>query len=169
MNKVFKNCKYVSCFFAKNTLEYEFVKYEKNINYVNKVIDLHYVQNNAKLKHKSNLKKEEYQKYDSVLTIVNTIKKGWYATILSNTINYEVIIPDYILDAFVFVSKDMISLDIKIKIIKYFLKKVNDNDLLKDLSNIKTNVEKETLLKEVIEKYPSEIISVFLVKCGNDE
>ena len=169
LHKIFKNCKYVSCFFAKNTLEYEFVKYEKNINYVNNIIDLHYVQKNAKLKHKSNLKNEEHEKYDSVLTIANTIKKGWYATILSSVINYEVIIPDYILDAFVFVSKDMISLDIKIKIIKYFLNKVNDNDLLNDLINIETNDEKENLVNKVIVKYPSEIISIFLVKCGNNE
>ena len=49
----------------------------------------------------------EAERYDSVMTVANNIKKGWYATLLAETIDARAVIPMYILDAIVFAAKDI--------------------------------------------------------------
>ena len=91
--------------------------------------------------------------------------KGWYATTLSNYIDNATTIPKYILEAIAFASKEVISLDIILKMIEYSLSKYDGNtviDLKKENKEIKTNDEKNEIIKKFKSEYENDVVTKFL-------
>lgn len=97
--------KWVKGFFGKHTFEIEIVS--GNESYINALIDKTYSQKNTKDEKKQDIKSGDVKKYGKVaLKMAKYNKKGWNALLLSQLVDGKFIIPEYILDALVFVAKD---------------------------------------------------------------
>ena len=101
---------------------------------------------------------------------MNKIKKGWYATILSSKITINTIIPQYIIDAIAFASSDIISINILWKMVGYSLTKYQANQNYSTVKgkydSIDSTEEKEGFIKEYVNEYPEDMVSVFINKVG---
>ena len=82
----------------------------------------------------------EAERYDSVMTVVNNIKKGWYATLLAEAIDARAVIPMYILDAIVFAAKDILSEKLLWKMVQYSFEQYN---LDSDFDDLKVALKKQ--------------------------
>ncbi len=168
LNKLFGDNNWVDTFYADNTIEIEFAKYSENLTFIEEVIDLNYVQSKTIEKHKSQLKDKEELRADTILTLAQAIGKGWYATLLSNYIDVSVQIPDYILDAIAFSCREVINLDIALKIVDYSVNGYEDSTNKKkikaEIRNAKTVVEKDGVIKDFKIKYKNDIVTRFLKK-----
>ena len=110
LSQLFDANPYVSIFYAPHTLEVDFASEESNKDFVYSVIRSMYKDAAVIERHISTIKSgTEAERYDSVMTVVNNIKKGWYATLLAEAIDARAVIPMYILDAIVFAAKDILS------------------------------------------------------------
>ena len=145
LDKLFKHNQWVESFYASYTFEIDFANEEKNRVYIEKIINQHYVQNKTIESHILNLSGNEYERYDTILTLANEIGKGWYATLLSSIIDEFVSVPEYLLKAVTFACQNIINNQIikkmalhalslydhdqKIDSIIKKLKETNDEDL----------------------------------------
>lgn len=164
---LFKANKWVDIFYAETTLEVECVKCDRNIKYINKIVDEIYVDDKVKEKHKAALLGTIDGKAETILKIVQHIGKGWYATMLSEKIDSLVEIPDYILDAIAFASQEVINTDIIIKIIDYSLSFYKDEDAKKLRERIRCSkdiIEEKEIIKEFEENddFEDDIVNAFL-------
>ena len=159
---------WVVSFFAPHTLEVDFALADARANrkYISKVIELNYSDDSTVKKHKKNLKSGTDAEYaNTVLTLAGNMGKGWYATTLSNYIDNATSTPKYILEAIAFASKEVISLDIILKMIEYSLSKYDDDkviDLKKESEVIKTNEEKKEFIKKFRNEYENDVVTKFL-------
>ncbi len=171
LENLFSDNKWVSEFYAENTLEIEFLKLDENIDYVKSIIEQVYSSKATIDKHKFALERDIKEKAETALILANHIGKGWYATLLSEEIDECVQIPEYILDAIAFASQEVIDINIIIKMIDYTLGFYSDEETDKIKKDIKTNediVGKENIIKE-FEKVCAEndIVKRFLAKVKN--
>lgn len=159
---------WVESFYAPHTLEIDFALVDKRANssYISKVIDLNYVDINTINKHKKNLKQgTDEECAETVLTLAQNMKKGWYATILSSYIGSEVSIPQYILEAVAFSGREVISTDIVFKMVGYSICKYNKNkedDLKKRIKNTITQEERKECIKLFRKEYTEDVVARFL-------
>ena len=112
---------WVESFFAPHTLEVDFALADARANsdYISEVVELNYVDTNTIKRHKENLKQgTDAACANTVLTLARDMGKGWYATTLSHYIDIAVTVPQYILGAIAFASKEVISIDIVFKMIE---------------------------------------------------
>lgn len=163
LEQLFNDNIYVKSFFASYTLEVDFALEEKNKKYIENIIDKHYKQGATIRKHKENLKKDVSFWYDSLMTMINDIYKGWYAVLVSENIDYNVIIPNYILNAIAFVSYAVLKDETLTKMISYRLKFYeldNKNKELKEkIINNKLNSEDIDLYLNL---YPNDMVSRYI-------
>ena len=95
LSQLFDANPYVSIFYAPHTLEVDFASEESNKDFVYSVIRSMYKDAAVIERHISTIKSgTEAERYDSVMTVVNNIKKGWYATLLAEAIDARAVIPD---------------------------------------------------------------------------
>ena len=91
------------------------------------------------------------------------MKKGWYATLLSDLIDAEVVIPEYILEAIVFASREVISTNIKVKMIQHSLKKYQEDDntlIIKSmLESAKNEKDYENIINEFSMRFSDDMVS----------
>ncbi len=100
-----KNNKWVKGFFGKYTFEIEIAK--NNEIYMDALIDKTYKKESTKEEKKADVRNNDIKIFgDAVLTMANENKKGWNALLLSGLIDKKFQIPDYIIDALIFVAKD---------------------------------------------------------------
>ena len=121
LNRLFGKNPYVEMFYASYTLEVDFANEVGNRKYIEDVIEHHYEKEATKSAHKANLKGTDSKRYDSILTLATGMGKGWYATVLAEYIDSAAVVPEYILNAIAFASREVISLEIKLKMVSYSL------------------------------------------------
>ena len=144
---------WVESFYAPHTLEIDFALVDGRVNsgYISQVIDLNYIDSNTIKKHKKNLKEgADAECAKTVLTLARDMGKGWYATVLSNYIGVAVSIPQYILEAVAYASREVISIDIVFKMIEYSIcgyDEKEETDLEKKIDIAITQEEKKIHLK----------------------
>lgn len=148
LNDLFEKNDWVNCYYADNTLEIEFIKEKQNISYVEKSLEEIYKREADKQKHIKRLNGSLEESSDSVLTIAKYKGKGWYAIVLSNIIDENVLIPNYIMQALAHACKEIIDNDIKIKMIKHVLN--FDNEKNQQLLTLIANKEDNN---KIIDKY----------------
>ncbi|PSM51530.1 ATP-dependent OLD family endonuclease [Campylobacter blaseri] len=165
LTKLFNDNKYVDMFYAPYTLEIDFANESNNIKYINKVIDIHYADLETKKEHMNNLEKDVASRYDSVMTIVRAMRKGWYATVLARIVYSDAIIPNYILEAIAFSSQEVINQSIKLKMIEYSLKKYDDENV-KEMLNLKQELKSVDEINQFIEnfcnKFEDDVVAIFI-------
>lgn len=164
LNRCFSDNVFVESFLCDNTLEIEFIKYDDNIEYVKEVVLKSYVQeetvddfvnilDNGTLAEKAN----------KVLTLAKREGKGWYSLLLADELDVNVTIPEYILDAIVFASKETVSDHILYKSIYYSIE-CYDN-VSNELKAIYKDKEKYSEISELfIQEFPKDMVSLFIMK-----
>lgn len=159
---------WVESFFAPHTLEVDFALADERANsdYISEVVELNYVDTNTIKRHKENLKQgTDAACANTVLTLARDMGKGWYATTLSNYIDIAVTVPQYILGAIAFASKEVISIDIVFKMIEYSLSGYDEKEVLalkKECEKVKTQKERKEFIKKFRERYKDDVVTKFL-------
>ena len=159
---------WVESFYAPHTLEIDFALVDGRVNsgYISQVIDLNYIDSNTIKKHKKNLKEgADAECAKTVLTLARDMGKGWYATVLSNYIGVAVSIPQYILEAVAYASREIISIDIVFKMIEYSIcgyDEKEETDLEKKIDIAITQEEKKDCIKQFRKEYKEDVVTKFL-------
>jgi len=125
---------WINIFYAEHTFEVDFIS-TGNVEEAKKICNVIYepaYRTRAKREIQSN-DKSQYGK--RILTMANNQGKGWFAILLSDNISFKTKIPQYILDALVFLDP-LLSESLKIKIIKYRIKQYIQEDSDLDFSGI---------------------------------
>lgn len=156
---------------STHTLEVDFVSEESNKDFVCSVIRNTYKDAAVIERHVSTIKSgTEAERYDSVMTVANNIKKGWYATLLAETIDARAVIPMYILDAIVFAAKDILSEKLLWKMVQYsfeqYLPDSDFDDLKAEFKEAKSSKEIQTTIKKFCAEFPEDMVSLFIAKAG---
>lgn len=133
--RLFSTNPWVSSFYAPHTLEVDFSNIDHNRQYIESVISAHYTNQTTITSHKANLTRSEAARYDSVLTIATGMGKGWYATVLASKLDHEVIIPDYLISALAFASREVVTYGILRKMAINILENFGDTEPQKALKN----------------------------------
>lgn len=160
---------WVESFYAPHTLEVDFSLIEDRVNakYINNVIDMNYVETTTIAGHKANISTgTDAECANTVLTLARDMGKGWYATILSNYLDCTVNIPQYILQAVAFASREIVTVDIIHKMVEYSLGNYEESEavleLLEEVKKAKSQDEKKNCIKKYRDGYPEGILSKFL-------
>lgn len=171
LTNLFEENPYVNTFYAPHTLEVDFVNEESNKDFVYSIIKNTYKDDGAIKKHISAIKSgTEAERYDSVMTIVKNINKGWYATLLAETIDTSAVIPIYILDAIVFAAEDIVSEKLLWKMTQYVFEQYELGSEFNGLKIAFKDTKSPTEIKETIKKFcdefPNNMVSLFITKVG---
>lgn len=160
---------WVESFYAPHTLEVDFSLVEDRVNskYINNVIDMNYVEATTIAGHKADISTgTDAECANTVLTLARDMGKGWYATILSNYLDCTVNIPQYILQAVAFASREIVTVDIIHKMVGYSLGNYEESEavleLLEEVKKAKSQDEKKNCIKKYRDGYPEGILSKFL-------
>ena len=168
-DSLFADNKFVECFYADYTLEIDFAKEPINQKYIDKIISDIYYDPNAQKRHSNNISSGGKQQYDSIMTILAKVKKGWYSILLSNKLDSGVQIPDYILEAIIFASTDSIrgNLNLQVKLIRYALQSDNiingHDEFIKKIKDVKTSSDMDDFIGNFILKNPNLTVTKILL------
>ena len=162
VERLFGNNKYVQMFYANYTFEVDFTNIEKNRFYYKQVIEENYQKEDTIKKHKDCIDESEAKRYDTVISVANYIGKGWLAMSLADDLDYNVVIPDYLLRAVAFSGGKSISDAVLWKMLKYTVKCNEEGDI----SDIKDGIqcsnslmEQNNILKLFCTKFPETMLS----------
>lgn len=168
LDRLFSANPWVSTYYAPHTLEVDFANIDQNHRYIESVISTHYSQQTTIDTHKANLSKSEATRYDSVLTIAKGIGKGWYATLLASYLDYEVIIPDYLIGALAFASQEIVTNNIlqkmAINILHNYKQTEQQISLRKEFENAKTNEQINQAIQKMCEIMPENSFCKFVAQ-----
>jgi putative ATP-dependent endonuclease of OLD family len=115
---------WLSPFYAKYTFEVDFVE-SGNCNYLVNIVDEVYVDQPTRNSSKQELVSVIAESGARALTMAKHQGKGWFAITLSNSIDFNVTIPEYIVDAVVF-AHEKFSDKVIYEIINYRYKKLKE-------------------------------------------
>lgn len=171
LDSLFDENPYVNAFYAPHTLEVDFASEESNKQFVYTVIKNTYKDDDVIEGHISAIESgTEAERYDSVMTVASNIKKGWYATLLAETIDGRAIIPMYILDAIVFAAKDILSEKLLWKMAQYSFEQYDLGSDFEDLKvafkDAKSSKEIQETIKKFCDEFPDDMVSLFITKEG---
>lgn len=153
---------WVNGFFAPHTLEIDFYNLENNRKHIRKFINQHYKKQTPKNKHIANMSASEADRYDTVLTVVKKLGKGWHAILLANDIDRTIQIPEYIVQALAFATQDVITPHILKRMALYVLESYKDeSDLKNNMYNARTEEEILEKLDEICAKYENNEFKLF--------
>ena len=167
LEKLFGRNIWVHPFYAPHTFEVDFANIDNNREYIKKIIKKHYKQESTIKRHVADLDSSDAARYDSVLIVANGIGKGWYATLLASKVDDKAIIPDYLLDAMVYASQDIINFDVLWKIFVYRFASRDDGEsieLQKQLSVLTSREQRLEAISKFVEKHPKDMFSIFYLK-----
>jgi len=145
---------WIKAFYAEHTFEVDFIM-AGNTDIVVELSNEVYSQRTKREESKNDLESGDKAKYGKrILTIANNEGKGWMAISLSNLLTYKIKIPNYILEALLFV-KPLNKVSIK-NILNYRLKKYKIDNPSLNIDNFKiawlNYKNDETRLIEVIDE-----------------
>ena len=161
---------YVKAFYAPHTLEVDFANIVQNRDFVCTVISHIYTQKATIDKHISAIKfGTDAERYDAVLTVAQTIRKGWYATLLASEIGTNALMPTYILDAIAFAAKDVVSPKLLWKMVKHSFEANyafgnGYDDMKKEFCEATTPEQRDTLILAFRREFPEDMVSAFITK-----
>ena len=167
LEKLFGRNIWVHLFYAPHTFEVDFADIDNNREYIKEIIEKHYKQESTIKRHVADLDSSDAARYDSVLIVANGIGKGWYATLLASKVDDKAIIPDYLLDAIVYASQDIINFDVLWKIFVYRFASRDDGEaieLQKQLSVLTSREQRLEAISKFVEKHPKDMFSIFYLK-----
>lgn len=160
---LFRDNIWVNGFYAPHTLEIEFYNIQDNREYIEDIIKQHYKQDAVKDRHIENISAGEAERYDTVLTVVKGIGKGWHSVLLANLIDRTARIPEYIIEAMAFATQDVINLHILKRMALYVLESYEDKSELKgQMFSASTEVEILESLNGICAKYVDDEFSLFV-------
>ena len=166
LDKLFYGNPYVKAFYAPHNLEVDFANAEENRKFIKNIIITAYEKQNKINEYSTALSSgTESERYDAILMLVNHIKKGWYASILANAINCSAIIPEYILKAIAFASRDIIDEQVIWKMVQYSFDQYGVNGyqgLRNKFDTANTPGKKSESIKAFREAFPQDMVSIFL-------
>lgn len=114
---------WISAFYAEHTFEVDFLK-NKNSNYMVPVVEDVYTCKKTKQEAKENLEHPDISiSGKRALTMANNHGKGWLAITLGSYIDFNVNVPEYIIDAICFAHSNFSNTQI-LKSIEYRLNKI---------------------------------------------
>lgn len=171
LTDLFNSNPYVEMFYAPHTLEFDFACIEDNKKFVYSVIENAYTQAAVKKKHIAAIDSgTPAERYDAVLTVAESIHKGWYAALLASEIKSSAIIPPYILDAIAFAVRDVVSEKLLWKMVKYSFGEYQlgheYDDMKKEFINATTTEQANNLISTFCNEFPEDMVSVFINKVG---
>ena len=122
-------------------------------------------------KHTSNIVLgSEAEHYDSVMTVVEYIQKGWYATLLAETIDETAVIPEYILNAISFAAEDILSDKLMWKMVQHSFKSYEQEPKYKNLKmafdTATISIDKNKTIKKFCDEIPESMVSKFISNAG---
>lgn len=163
IDDLFRNNIWVNGFYAPHTFEIDFYDIQDNRKYMEEIINQHYKQDATKDKHIDNLSAGEAERYDTVLTVVKGIGKGWHSVLLANLIDRTVKIPEYIVEAMAFATQDVITPYILKRMALYVLESYeNEGDLKNNMFKAKTEEEILESIDEICAKYEDDEFTLFV-------
>jgi putative ATP-dependent endonuclease of the OLD family len=161
---------WVEPFYATYTFEVDFVA-KSNSYEVVQLIDEIYTNEKTKESAKEELESKDVKKYGQrVLTMANNVGKGWFAIMLGKHITFKTYIPDYILNALVFVQSDFTTETIS-DIIDYRIKKLSTTDWYDfDIAELERTItkyrngkiDKKSLIEQLSKKIKNDQLIEFL-------
>ena len=166
LDKLFGSNRYVKTFYAPHTFEVDFANLKNNRGFIETAIKTSYKDQPTIDNHIASINSnDKAARYDSVKTVANSIKKGWYATLLATVVDYTAIIPGYILESLAFASHEIIDEQVIWKIVKYSFSGYEANDI-KDLKQqfelAITPDKKDDFIAAFREAFPQDMATVFL-------
>lgn len=171
INSLYKDNPWVSGFYAPHTFEVDFLECPANKKYVESVIEILYKQASTIIALKEDLDSIPSARANAVLKVAYRAGKGWFATLLSEKIDGAASIPEYLLDALVFVSSEIITVPIKLKMINHTLSQYETCDeiecLISDMRKIINNCSNQDYDKfeqHYLRKFPQDTVAIFLNK-----
>jgi len=178
LEKLYNGNIWVKAFYATHTLEIDFALNDNRTNkdYINKIIELNYVDSSTIDEHKRKMKSgTDAECANTVLTLARDMGKGWHATILSNYVDIAVSIPQYILQAIAFAGREIISVDIIFKMLVYSLSGYSDDEevlaLKEEIEKARTQADKKSCIISFREAYEKDVLSQLLQEvdkyCGS--
>jgi predicted ATP-dependent endonuclease of OLD family len=166
LDKLFEKNPFVESFYASHTFEVDFAEDEANRPFIKGVIKTAYKKQDKIDKYTKAVETgTEAKRYDSVISLANHIRKGWYASLLATAVDYTATIPKYILDAIAFASRDIIDEQVIWKIIQYSFGGYTESDVenLKiQLDGCNTPDKKAEFVSTFREAFPDDTASIFL-------
>lgn len=160
------NNQWIEAFYAQHTFEVDFIM-AGNSNITVELSNEVYSQRTKREESKNDLESNDKSKYGKrILTIASKEGKGWMAISLSNLLTYKTKIPDYILDALLFVKPLRSDENFVVNLLKYRIKEnFRENDTLNfDMANnkiknqIRDKIELADIIEEVSRVIPSDPI-----------
>ena len=167
LEKLFGRNIWVHPFYAPHTFEVDFANLDDNREYIKEIIRKHYKQESTIDKHVAALDSSEAARYDSVLIVAKEIGKGWYATLLASKVDYKAIIPEYLMDAMVYASQDIINFDVLWKMFLYSLSWYKDAEAVefyRQVLDFSSFEQRQEALSKFVEGYPKNMFSIFYLK-----
>lgn len=165
LEDIYGNNLWVHAYYAPYTFEVDFARITRNYPYIVRVITDTYTREAVMNKHIASLKATEAEQYDAVLTVANELGKGWYATLLAATIDESVAIPQYLLQAVVFASQEVVDERLLKKMALHSIRIYEDDEVdthKEALASAKTKEEIGKTLDELCKKYPDSTFASFL-------
>ena len=157
---------YVEVFYAPHTLEVDFANEKSNRKFIKDIIKATYKQK-AKIDELTAALDmgSGAERYDAVLSIVEHIQKGWYATRLASEVDFSAIIPGYIMSALAFASHEVIDAQVIWKLTRYSFARNNDKNM-KELEGLiesaDTPDKKAVFISAFRNAFPNDMATVFL-------
>ena len=169
LNVAFKGNKWVKLFYAPHTLEVDFYNLDGNRKFLNEIISDHYSQKSTIEKHILNISDSESKRYDSVITVINELGKGWHSVILAEKMDNTVQIPEYILDALVFAAQEVLTPQVFKRIAMYVAGCYENGEKYRDnLNNAVDDIAVMKIIDEVCKKYKDDDFAI-LVKLWKEK
>lgn len=166
LDKLFAKNQFIEVFYTPHTLEVDFAECKTNRKFVKEILLRTYT---TKEKIETCTRAidlgTEAERYDAVLTLANRVQKGWYASQLAALLDCSATIPQYILEAIAFASRDSIDEQVIWKMVQFSFEgydKKAIQDLKKQLDSAITQSEKANSISAFREAFPKDMLSLFL-------
>jgi putative ATP-dependent endonuclease of OLD family len=152
-----KGNEYLEPFFAKHTFEVDFISSENNEEVI-KTINSIYTQKTTIKDAKDELSSDDVSIYGKrILTMAKKKGKGWFALLLADELSYNTYIPEYILKAIAFVSKNISDTTLK-KMVRHTIQEMKSAKQNTNGSPFK----KGNIIKQFKEKHPDDQLTKFM-------
>lgn len=165
LTKLYGDNPWVDYFYAPHTFEVDFANIDDNRCFLKKMVDICGFKKESTIdKYKEKIDGNEVDRYDTTLQLASYLGKGWMATLLSEKVDRTAKIPDYIINALVFASQNIISNDLKRKMIRYSLNQFDESALdVVEYKKLLKSDNIEELEKKFVEMFPENDLSKYLI------
>ena len=166
LERLFNNNDYVKMFYANYTFEVDFAEEEGNRNYYKKAIEENYEKEDVIEQHKKELDENIIKRYSTVLSMAKYVGKGWFAMQIADYIDYNIVIPDYLLKAVAFAGGETITKAIVWKILKYVISCQSEDkykEVKKKVQGANSIDEQENIVKEFCTEFSSSMFAKLLI------